>query len=230
MCSPASALLDRPVWSALTTTWRSLAEGDERALRLAADFGVFAALREDSDDARSALAALCPAGAGLGLVETAPVAPPPELELISNAACDQMVAETLSPIEVKFEVVELGDADAPEMLALARLTEPGPFYARTHELGRFIGVKRDGRLAAMAGERMRFPGYCEVSGVCTHPDFRGHGYAAGLSSLVAQNIVARGETPFLHVYPHNRPAIALYEALGFQHRRSMTLTILGRRS
>jgi hypothetical protein len=109
----AAAYLDRPVWSALTTAWRNLAEGDGLALRLDADYGVFAAVAEDSDDARAALAALCPAGAGLGLVETAPVAPPPELELISSAACDQMVAETLTPQEVKFEAVELGDADAP---------------------------------------------------------------------------------------------------------------------
>lgn len=226
----ADALLDRPVWSALTTAWRGIAEGDDRALRLQADFGVFAAMGEDNDDARAALAALCPPDGALALVETAPVAPPPDLELMTSAACDQMVAETLTPQEVKFEVVELADADAPEMLALARFTEPGPFYTRTHELGRFIGVKRDGRLAAMAGERMRFPGFCEVSGVCTHPDFRGHGYAAGLSSLVAQNIVARGETPFLHVYPHNAPAIGIYEALGFRRRSSVTLTILGRRS
>jgi predicted GNAT family acetyltransferase len=74
-------------------------------------------------------------------------------------------------------IVELGDTDAPEMVALAQLTEPGPFLPRTHTMGHFIGIRIDGRLAAMAGERMRFPGFTEVSGVCTHPDFRGWGLA-----------------------------------------------------
>ncbi|MEI9963878.1 MAG: GNAT family N-acetyltransferase [Caulobacteraceae bacterium] len=105
------------------------------------------------------------------------------------------------------------------MLALATLTQPGPFFARTHQLGDFIGVKQEGRLVAMAGERMRPTGFTEVSGVCTHPDWRGRGYAAGLMRLVAARILARGETPFLHVYASNTGAIALYEALGFRLRR-----------
>ena len=89
------------------------------------------------------------------------------------------------------------------MLALATLTRPGPFFARTHQLGAFIGVKQDGRLVAMAGERMQPTGFTEVSGVCTHPDPRGRGYAGGLMRQVAARILARGETPFLHAYADN---------------------------
>uniref|UniRef100_UPI0013D05BE5 GNAT family N-acetyltransferase n=1 Tax=Acinetobacter baumannii TaxID=470 RepID=UPI0013D05BE5 len=84
------------------------------------------------------------------------------------------------PANPDFAFEELGDAGAAQMLALATLTEPGPFFARPHRLGRFIGVRHEGRLIAMAGERMRTPGFTEVSGVCTHPDFRGAGLAGKL--------------------------------------------------
>jgi len=114
------------------------------------------------------------------------------------------------------------------MLALATLTKPGPFFARTHQLGDFIGVKKNGALVAMAGERMKPPGFTEVSGVCTHPDHRGHGYAAGLSRIVASRILERGETPFLHAFATNTGAISVYRALGFALRRDITLTVLAR--
>ncbi len=124
--------------------------------------------------------------------------------------------------------VTLGAADAKDMLALAQLTEPGPFLTRTHVMGRFIGSRIGGRLAAMAGERFRPAGYTEVSGVCTHPDFRGRGLARALSAAVAARIQARGETPFLHAWETNRAAINLYEALGFRRRVDMQVGILGR--
>ena len=109
----------------------------------------------------------------------------------------QMVAETIAPVGAGgFRAVD--DEDAPEMRALAALTKPGPFGSLTHRLGGFIGVKREGRLVAMAGERMRLDGFTEVSGVCTHPDHRGRGYAGALMRTVASRMLARGETPFLH--------------------------------
>jgi len=128
------------------------------------------------------------------------------------------VLDRLAPVAASVDLVPLGAADAPEMLALATLTEPGPFGPRTHELGGFLGVKLDGRLVAMAGERMKPEGFTEVSGVCTHPDHRGHGYAAMLSTAVAERVLARGETPFLHAYASNTAAIGLYERLGFRLR------------
>jgi predicted GNAT family acetyltransferase len=118
------------------------------------------------------------------------------------------------------------DADAAEMLALATLTKPGPFFARTHQLGRFIGVRDNGVLVAMAGERLKTPGYTEVSAVCTHPDHRGRGYAAALMRQVMGGIVARGETPFLHSYAANTGAIRLYESLGFRFSRELVMTVL----
>ena len=114
------------------------------------------------------------------------------------------------------------------MRALAELTQPGPFHARTHALGGFVGVRENGRLIAMAGERLQAPGFTEISAVCTHPDARGRGLAGKLMRLVAAGIVARGEQLFLHVYPHNKGAIALYERLGFRHRADIQLNVLRR--
>jgi predicted GNAT family acetyltransferase len=114
------------------------------------------------------------------------------------------------------------------MLSLASLTEPGPFFARTHRMGRFLGIRRAGRLAAMAGERMRFLGHTEVSGVCTHPDFRGQGLARRLSAAVTANIQQRGDRAFLHAWTANAPAIALYRSLGFDVRAEVSVAILER--
>jgi predicted GNAT family acetyltransferase len=105
---------------------------------------------------------------------------------------------------------------------------PGPFVERTHELGRFIGVRHEGQLVAMAGERMKPEGFTEISGVCTHPDHRGRGYAAALMCEVARAIFARGETPFLHAFDDNTNAIALYERLGFVTRWRPMLMVFGR--
>ncbi len=138
----------------------------------------------------------------------------------------QLVLDRLAAVPTTAEIVPLGPADATEMVALAKLTEPGPFEARTPELGGFVGVRVDGRLVAMAGERMKPEGFTEVSGVCTHPDHRGHGYAAMLSAAVADRIVARGETPFLHAFASNRAAVALYERLGFVLRTPVEVRAL----
>src|SRR5579885_1812216 len=116
------------------------------------------------------------------------------------------------------------------MLALATLTEPGPFLTRTHTMGSFLGIRIGGRLAAMAGERLRFPGHTEVSGVCTHPDFRGRGLARRLSMRVAARIESRGEQAFLHAWSANRPAISLYESLGFEIRAELGVKVFERQS
>ena len=114
------------------------------------------------------------------------------------------------------------------MLALATLTEPGPFLRRTHAMGTFRGIRIGGRLVAMAGERLRFPGYTEVSGVCTHPEFRGRGLARRLSAVVAGGIEARGEQAFLHAWKSNHSAISLYEGLGFRVRTEVQVVVLRR--
>jgi predicted GNAT family acetyltransferase len=221
--------LDRPVWNALTTRQAGLALGDARAVRFAPEYGLFAAAADDTPESLAALAALVPDGSGLAVVDARALPAIRGTVVATRAMIWQMAAERLTPANpIEFEIVPLTEADAPQMLALATMTEPGPFFARTHELGDFVGVKDGDRLMAMAGERMKPTGFTEVSGVCTQPDGRGRGYAAALTRVVVTKILARGEQPFLHVYPHNTRAIGIYEALGFSLRREMSMTVLTR--
>ena len=112
------------------------------------------------------------------------------------------------------------------MLALAQLTEPGPFGTRTRELGTFLGIRKEGKLVSMAGVRLHFPGFVEVSAVCTHPDHLGQGYAAELMLEVMARIRQGGEVPFLHVRQNNTRAIPIYERLGFKQRTVFQLSLV----
>jgi predicted GNAT family acetyltransferase len=114
------------------------------------------------------------------------------------------------------------------MVELTALTKPGPFGKRTHELGYYVGIRDNGKLVAMAGERLKVPGYTEVSAVCTHPDHLGKGYAGALMLEVMRAIRERGETPFLHVRSNNARAIGIYERLGFRKRWEGHYAILRR--
>jgi len=226
--TPPGNPLDRPVWSALSTRQAALSRGGDLARRYQPEVNMFAAAADDSAAALEALAALVPAGDEIFTVERAAMPLPPGLEVAKAATVMQLVAaRRVGPAEAD-EFVALSATDSEEMVALATLTEPGPFRARTHEMGQFFGVRIDGRLAAMAGERMRVPGFTEISGVCTHPDFRGRGLARALSRHVAAQIEARGETPFLHSWSTNAAAISLYESLGFVQRCDLNVTVLAR--
>lgn len=218
--------LDRPVWASLLHQphWGL---GGERARRFKSDINRFAATPDESPDHLAALAALVQLGDDVVyLAQVPPIVVPPGLVAAKEALGVQMLAtRRLAPEE---DLQVLGDADAADMLALATLTEPGPFLPRTHTMGRFVGIRIDGRLAAMAGERMRFPGHVEVSGVCTHPDFRGQGLARRLSAAVTVDIQRRGEQAFLHAWTTNTAAIALYESLGFVTRATVNIAMLKR--
>lgn len=222
-------LLDRAVWSSLTTRQSALALGDPaRALRFKPDYGIFVASADASREARAAMADLVtPAGAADVEIKLAP--PPPGCAVVSERMIHQMVMEKLNGAHARdVALIPLTEADAPEMRALAELTKPGPFFARTHQLGAFVGVKQDGKLIAMAGERMQPTGFTEVSAVCTHPDARGRGLAGMLMSHVCANIIARGEQPFLHTYADNASAIGLYEKLGFCFRTEVRMRVMTR--
>ena len=123
---------------------------------------------------------------------------------------------------------ELTPADVPDMLDLAKLTQPGPFAPGTIVLGSYVGIRSAGQLIAMAGERMRFPQFTEISAVCTHPQHRGRGHASSLVRALIRQIIARNETPFLHLYSQNTRAAALYTKLGFAHRRNLIVSVLQR--
>ncbi|WP_093140265.1 GNAT family N-acetyltransferase [Pseudoxanthomonas sp. GM95] len=230
MKTPSETPLDRPAWHALNSVHLPLSVGDARARRYDPQVNRFASARDGAPDAQIALAALVQPGEQVYVLQVPDIAVPEGLVAVRRALGVQLVAQApVAPPESRaYRIVALGPDDAVDMLALATLTEPGPFLSQTHRMGQFVGVRVDGRLAAMAGERFRFPGYTEVSGVCTHPDFRGHGLAKQLSRHVAAAIAARGETAFLHSWKDNAAAIALYEALGFQLRCEVQVAVLER--
>jgi len=222
--------LDRPVWASLTTHHASLSEGNALARRFARDVNLFASTCDDTPAAIAALAVLVQPGETAVLLQVPKIAIPPGLVEVKASQGVQMVATRRMMLEATSDMLTLTDEDAPEMLELATLTEPGPFLARTHTMGTFLGIRIGGRLAAMAGERMRFPGYTEVSGVCTHPEFRGRGLARRLSAAIATGIQARGDQAFLHAWKTNHSAISLYEGLGFKVRTEVNIAVLKRES
>lgn len=224
-----SALLDRAVWNSLCGPHSRFAAGDDLARRFVREIGPIAAMRDQSRECLNSLAGLFADDDDfLAVIEVGGIPIPDGLVAEKIAPIFQMTTHQITAGPDPDKYIILSDDDAPEMLELARLTEPGPFSTDTHKLGRFIGIRVDGRLAAMAGERMKLPGYTEVSAVCTHPDFQGRGYAAMLSRIVARRILDRGEQPFLHAYEINEGAIALYTKLGFVIRQRLIVTMLRR--
>ncbi|MCA1653881.1 MAG: GNAT family N-acetyltransferase [Sphingomicrobium sp.] len=211
--------LDRPIWHALAGPQARFAAGHGSVLRFQPDVSPFIACKDDSEAALAAVAPLIGKDDAVLFLQAGAVPLPPGCRRIDGGRGVQMIAERFEPSDPPAGIVALDEADAPAMLDLATLTQPGPFRARTPELSQFWGIKdAAGRLLAMAGERLRLPGMSEISGVCTHPEARGQGFAETLSRHVANEIVRRGETPFLHAYAGNNGAIALYERLGFRHR------------
>ncbi len=226
---PVPTPLDRPVWATLNTYHAAVATGGALARRFLPDYNVFASPCDESEPALAALTALVGPAERVCLNQALPVSVPAGLLIESALQGVQMLAaRPLVELPGAEPIVVLSEADAAEMFALAQLTEPGPYAPRTHTLGRFLGIRIDGRLAAMAGERFRFPGYTEVSAVCTHPDFRGRGFARRLTSAVAAAIQRRGEQAFLHAWKSNTPAISLYRSLGFEIRTEMNVRVLRR--
>ncbi|HVW41177.1 MAG TPA: GNAT family N-acetyltransferase [Amycolatopsis sp.] len=209
------------MFAALTGPQARFAGREGRAARYDDDVAPFAGLAEGAWDDLAAVA-------GPGAVVTLAGLPGPSprgwevlMELPGVQLVDDGVAGRQEP-----EAVRLSAADVPEMLELVARTQPGPFRKRTIELGTYLGVRRDGALVAMAGERMRLPGFTEISAVCTDPAARGQGLATRLVLALVASIRARGETPFLHASAANTGAIRLYEALGFRKRRDVQFTSL----
>jgi len=218
------ALLDRPIWSALTTSHKHLAEGGSRALRYPVDMTPFADMVDMSAASFAALGDLMAPSQVAALFTPDAVDVPAGFNVVLAQSGDQMIGSPADSPLRDAEIVRLGAADAPAMMSLVALTKPGPFAARTHELGTFLGIRDRGELVAMTGERMKPGKFVEMTAVCVHPDYRGRGYAQALLAAVARQIESRGEIPFLHVFSNNASAIALYERQGMRLRRRLHVT------
>jgi ribosomal protein S18 acetylase RimI-like enzyme len=212
--------LDNPVFAALTGEQAEFGVRYRNAVRYRQGISPFGAVADESSGADWADAARLTGAGQVTLFVRGSAAPPADWEVVGGRPGVQLVAEDLDPAPDP-EAIALSAADVPEMLELTERTKPGPFLPGTGELGGYLGIRRGGRLVAMAGERMRPQGFAEISAVCTDEAWRGHGFAARLTRAVAAGIVARGETPFLHAAADNANAIRLYKSLGFVHRREV---------
>ena len=236
MLHPMTNPLDRPIWHALTKRQAGFAVGGGLARRFDPKVSPLIACVDDGAAALADVAALVRAGDSALFLQSGTPPLPPGLVEIERGVGVLMVGEGFVASAPPDDLVRLGAGDAAEMVALAELTMPGPFLLRTRELAQFWGLRegkdnvgrKRGRLLAMAGERLKLPGMSEVSGVCTHPDARGRGYARMLSAHVGSEIVRRGEVPFLSAYAWNAAAIRLYEQLGFVLRGEIGALLVGR--
>jgi len=221
-------VLDRPIWSALTTRQAALAQSNDRARRFPVDVAPFADIIDMSPESFAALHDLMQPGDTQVLFTPEPVRVPTDFDVLRAEHAVVMTGTPTVLPNVPAQIVTLDASDVPAMAELVALTNPGPFAARTHTLGTFLGIRIDGRLVAMIGERMKPGDYTEMTGICVHPNFRGRGLAQVLMGEIGRQIVARGEISFLHVYAGNMPAIGLYRRQGMAIHRTMHVTIVRR--
>lgn len=213
--------LNNPVYAALSTTDASFNIGNEAVKFFHQEVSPFAGFDEETKNGFDQLHDLLPQGRKILYAIPAPIAAPNGWEVQHEIEGRQFVYE-VGTVNGSFpEIVPLNETHVEEMIALTRLTKPGPFDKRTIEFGQYHGIFENGKLAAMTGQRLHINNYTEISAVCTHPDHLGKGYATSLLQHQLQIILNNGETPFLHVRADNDRAIAVYERLGFKVSRPM---------
>jgi ribosomal protein S18 acetylase RimI-like enzyme len=220
--------LDNHLWNALNGPLASQCRAVGQVRLLSPDIGNVATLEVVSPATMQQLAAAMPLGSEILVIAPVALERSDALDVLSIKPVLQMVAERPARFNPAISTTKLSSADFSRMLALVDITRPGPLGPRAMELGEFRGIFDGDTLVALAGERLRLDGYTEVATVCTHPDYRGRGYARAVVSAVAQRIVESGSVPFLGVDDTNTPAIRLYEQLGFAPRSTFFLSIVRR--
>jgi ribosomal protein S18 acetylase RimI-like enzyme len=222
-------VLDDPVWASLTGPHAHLAERHGKAARYLPGVSPFVGVSDDRDaGAWTDLAALL--GPGRTAMMMGLRGDPPPGWVVQGQGPGLQLVDTAVRAEPDPDAVVLGAGDVPEMLALVARTDPGPFGQRAIELGSYLGVRRDGALVAMAGERLHPPGWTEISAVCTDVAHRGRGLATRLVRAVVWDIRQRDGRAMLHTAASNTNAFRLYGSIGFSLRRGtefVALTVPG---
>lgn len=224
------SLFRNPVWHALQTKHRHFANSTAGACRYPADVVPFAAVNAPNADTMRQLHSLLAPGESTWLVD-GQYPEVPQLKSDGTLECFQMVlASDVAVPSPMIDIVPLSSANAQEMVALTALAFPGFLRNRTCEMGWYYGVRpASGELIAMGGERLQLDGYSEISGVCTHPSFRGQGFAASLIWHLVRSHRRDGIVSWLHVGCANHPAVKLYLGMGFQKARKVTLHRIARK-
>jgi ribosomal protein S18 acetylase RimI-like enzyme len=213
-------VLDNPIWESLQTHHAQYALRDKGIGRYPREVGPFLGMSAESAGAPASLANLMIPGEVVYFIQHWP-ALDEEYEVHRYDLMPQLVCETRLNAVAGPEITVLTNEHHADMLALTGLVYPGYFRQRTPEIGNYIGIYQDGKLAAMAGERMRCHQYQEMSAICTHPDFLGRGYAQRLLAILTNRTLDRGVTPFLHVDRANTRARSVYDRLGYQERAAL---------
>ncbi len=214
------SLLDNPIWYSALGPRRALAHALPGAARFAPDVAPFGALPDEADDAAWADLATLLGPGGVVVLFRPPTELPAGWSSPFTIPCLQMVADEVEA-RPDGRLVPLTPNDRDDMLELTGLAKPGPFAQRTVEFGGYLGYRANGRLVAMAGQRLHTGEHIEISAVCTHPDHRGTGLADAVTRAVLHGIRAEGCEGVLHVMTTNTSAIRLYERLGFRTRREL---------
>ncbi len=224
------SLLDNPVWEALSSKQSHFNTGNEILKYFPADIAPFIAIQRWDEKWLKILSDQIPSQRSFSILTAQKPVLPPSLEISFTTPLYQMYCPLLKPVADPGIIIHrLTDDDIPKMLELTAITKPGPFYKRTIDFGNYIGIFDNGKLVAMAGDRLSINGYTEISAICTHPDHLGKRYASYLITHACERIIQDGNTPFLHVRTDNLRAIEVYKKMGFTIRADIYFAIFRKR-
>ncbi|GAB3913428.1 GNAT family N-acetyltransferase [Mucilaginibacter boryungensis] len=222
-------VLDNPAWNALLSGNQSLAFGSLDVKFFDKSVSPFVGLRDNSDANFSELLELLPHNGPAGFISPVEREIPAAWQILNHIKCYQMVYNgDVKPLQKNISLVPLTEEHIPQMMALTKLTNPGPFAERTIDFGHYYGIFDNDNLVAMTGQRMNPLPYAEISAVCTHPDHLGKGYAQQLLNFHINRIMQEGNIPMLHVRTDNDRAVEVYKKVGFEIRRELQFYIIKR--
>ncbi|MBC7488310.1 MAG: GNAT family N-acetyltransferase [Cytophagaceae bacterium] len=222
-------ILDNPVWAALISENYKLSLGNDTARYFKSDVSTFAGVKEFTETNFKMLYDFIPFETPVPIFTDQKLVTAGPWKIITKVDSYQMLyTEHVEEKTKDTEIVKLNEHHVPEMMALTKLTNPGPFLPRTIDFGNYEGILNEGKLVAMAGQRLHSGDFVEISAVCTHPDHLGKGYARQLILNQIRNIQSRKETAYLHVRLDNERAVKIYEKMGFQIRKNIFIYILSK--